>query len=438
MLKFRNFQFHTLLALTLLLLMTAAVSGCALPDKKTAQAEDGGKVTIDFWTFWGSETRKPIIEKIIKDFNDSQDRIVVKHTYLPWGDIWTKNLASIASKNPADVIVNDINTVALRAEKKQVTDLTPYLAKDRIQDRFYSNLWKTGEYNGKVYSLPFVTDTRLLFYNKKAFQEAGLDPNKPPQTWDELEQYAMKLDKKNGGTYDRIGFYPLWGGFGWDNFMMNADGGTGFFDTQGNIAVNTPAKTETLDWINKWTKRYGQGTIDNFKAEFGKQQADPFIAGKVAMIIDTATFNTQLRDYGKGMEYGVAPIPERTPGSGHYSSGGGFVVEIPYGAKHPDEAWEFLKFLTDKAPQTYWAEKNFDIAANKAANEAPQLSKDPVFKAAVDNMQVTQMFPTPVQAPDFKKLIDPQVDAALLGRQSSKDALSKADQAVRNLMEHNK
>ncbi len=63
------------------------------------------KVEIEFWTFWGSETRRPIIEKIVTDFNESQDQIHVTHVFNPWGDIWTKSLAAIAAGNPPDVVI---------------------------------------------------------------------------------------------------------------------------------------------------------------------------------------------------------------------------------------------------------------------------------------------------------------------------------------------
>ncbi|CAM4481960.1 hypothetical protein PATA110616_21235 [Paenibacillus tarimensis] len=108
----------------------------------TAGSEAVEKVELDFWTFWGSETLRPIIEKIIEDFNQSQDRIVVKHTYLPWGDILTKNLAAIAAGNPPDVIVNDIATVAQRAENKQAADLSSYIEQEPVEDRFFPELWR--------------------------------------------------------------------------------------------------------------------------------------------------------------------------------------------------------------------------------------------------------------------------------------------------------
>jgi multiple sugar transport system substrate-binding protein len=412
--------------------------------KEPAVEEPKEKVELDFWTFWGSEVRRPIIEKIVDDFNKSQDRIVVKHTFLPWGDVWTKNLAAIAAGNPPDVIVNDINSVATRAVNKQVTDITKYVDAANIKGDFYPELWNTVVHEDKVYGIPFDTDTRLLFYNKDAFKDAGLDPEKPPTTWAELEEYAIKLDKKNGDRYERIGFYPLWGNWGWDNWMMNADGGVGFLDKEGNVTINTPKKVEALKWVNKWTERLGDETVNAFKAEFGNKQADPFISGKVAMILQTGTFYTQLRDYGQDVNFGIAAVPENEPGSGHYSSGGGFVMEIPQGAKNPDASWEFLKFLGGVQAQKHWAVQNFANVPNIEAAESA--AKDPaltdtgkyVYGSMVKNLEVTKMFPVPAFAPDYRSLVNPQADAALLGDTSPENALKQAQADVESLIKQNK
>jgi len=427
----------------------AETSETAVKTEESKESESGGeaapkeKIELDFWTFWASETRRPIIEKIVEDFNNSQDEIVVKHTPLPWGDIWTKNLAAIAAGNPPDVIVNDINTVANRAVNNQVVDLTGFIETDGedIKNRFFPELWNTVVHEEKVYALPFNTDTRFLYYNKDAFREAGLDPEKPPTTWAELEEYAVKLDKKNGNRYERIGFYPLWGNWGWDNWMMNADGGVGFVDKDGNVTIDTPNKVAALEWINRWTERLGQPTVDAFKAEFGSQQANPFIAGKVAMFMELGTFYTQLRDYGQHVDFGMAPVPEKEPGSGHYSAGGGFVVEIPYGAKNPEASWKFLKYLTDVQAQEYWAIKNFDNVANVEASEKaaanPELDEKgkAVYAFAVENLKVTKLFPIPPYAADYRSLLNPQADAALLKQAAPADALKKAQADVEQLIQ---
>lgn len=440
--------------LVLLLSLSMVLAGCSnseqseQPAPPADQGQDDGeqaaadtpkeKVKLDFWSFWGSVTRRPIIEKMISDFNGSQDSIEVKYTFVPWGDIWTKNLAAIAAGNPPDAIINDINTVAHRANQKQNTNLTPYLAKEseNIQDRFFPQLWEAVLFNGEAYGLPFNTDTRLLFWNKEHFAEVGLDPESPPQSWAELEEYAKKLDKVENGKYTRIGFYPLWG-VGADIWMLNSDG-KNFIDEDGNVYVNTPEKIQALEWIVNWRNRLGDKTVNAFQAEFGSQQADPFISGKVSMMVQNMNFYTQLRDYGKDVKYGVTLVPEREEGTGHWSWGGGFAVEIPYGAKHPEESYQFIKYLTDVNAQSYWAKWGLDMVANKNAANDPELQSIDVYKVAVEAMDKTLITPTPVFAPDFIGLLNPQIDAAVLGKASVQDALKKAQSDIENLVKSNK
>lgn len=396
------------------------------------------KVELDFWTFWGSETRRPIVEKIIEDFNNSQDNIVVKHSYYPWGDIWTKSTAAIAAGDPPDIIINDINAVATRADKKQVEDLTQYAEKDGVKDWFYPELWNAVQHEDKTWAIPFNTDTRFMFYNKQAFRDAGLDPEDPPSTWAELEAAAQALDKKEGNRYTQVGYYPLWGNFGIDTWMINAEpNGQGYLDYENQAAsINTPAKLEALQWVNSWTERLGQSTVDAFKAEFGSQMADPFLSGKVPIYITTANHYTQIRDYAPDLDFGVAPVPEREEGNGHWTWGGGFVAEIPKGSDNVDAAWEFLKWLGGKQAQEYWAVKNFDNVANIEAAEAAATNDElnekgqEVYQMAVDNMQWTKLTPVPLWAADYSPLKSAQIDAAILGDKSPEAALEQAQKDV--------
>jgi multiple sugar transport system substrate-binding protein len=427
--------FIWVILLSLVVGLLSACSGAKGESAEPKKTKDG-KIIIDFWTFWGSETRRPIIEKIVDDYNASQDKVFVKHTFLPWGDIWTKNLAAIAAGNPPDVIINDINSVSHRAKNNQAENLSKYIKKDDYKDKFYPELWKTVEYEGDPYAVPFNTDTRLLFYNKTAFKEAGLDPNKPPKTWEELETYAQKLDKKNGDRYERIGFYPLWGSFGPESWMMNADNGKGYIDNKGNVAIATKEKVKALNWIRGWNERIGIENINAYKADFGSEQSNPVIAGKVAMMVDVGTFYTQIKDYGKDMDFGVAPIPAVSQSEKNWSQGGGFVAEIPKGSKNPDEAWKFIEYLTDTKAQTYWATQNFDNVANIEAAEKALSMLDgedkEVYQATVDNMEVTKLHPIPVDAPDYQSKINPTIDAVLLGERKAAEALKEAEKMVKD------
>ena len=160
------------------LLMSACGGGESASESGAATEGEDGRTTLEFWSFWGSGSRRDAIEDIISDYNESQEEVTVEYVYQPWGDIWTKSLAAIAGGNAPDVIVQDINSVKQRAEANQATNIQEYLDEDDISENFYPQLWDTVLYEDEAYALPFNTDTQVLFYNKTAFEEAGLENEK--------------------------------------------------------------------------------------------------------------------------------------------------------------------------------------------------------------------------------------------------------------------
>lgn len=427
------------IALSLLLFPLLASYTSVFP----AMAQENGEVIeLDFWTFWGSEPRRNFIETIVDKFNQSQDEIHVNHTYLPWGDIFTKNLASIAAGEPADVIVNDINTVAQRAQKNQNTNLSEFIAQegDEFASNFYENLWDVTLYEGDNYAIPFTTDTRLLYYNKDMMEEVGLDPEQPPTTWEELQEMAMMMDVANGDNYDRIGYVPRYGVQG-DFYYMNATG-HGFWDFESDRpTINDPEGVAALKWVSEYENHYGSDRLNAFTAEFGNQQADPFMNGKIGMMIKEGTHYSQIAAYAPDLNFGVTTVPEFEDSTGgHTSWGGGFVVEIPYGADNPEASWEFIKFLTDQSSQEYWAVNNFDNVANISAAETAQTSDSlsdkgqEVYQAAVENMEYTILTPQPMLLPDLMTYVNTELDNIYLGYKSPQQALDDAQAMVESML----
>lgn len=426
------------------LLLAACGGGNEEATNSEGTGADGDKVSIEFWSFWGSGLRRDAIEEIIEDFNTSQDEIEVEYVYQPWGDIWTKSLASIAAGDPPDVIVQDINSVQQRAEAQQSTNLQEYISQeDDINSRFYPHLWETVFYEESAYALPFNTDTQVLFYNKDAFEEVGLDPETPPATWEELEEYARELDVQNGNSWDRIGFYPLWD-VGADVWALNADNGVSWFDEEGNVTINTPEKVEALEWILEWQDYYGADTINSYEAEFGSGVADPFISGLVGIRAQNINYYTNLLENApEDFNFGVAPLPEHEEGSGNWSWGGGFVLEIPYGAENPEASYEFMQYLTSTEVQEKFGLNSFDIMANQEANTNltthPDLDENGqmIYEMAHRNLDSTVITPVPLTAPDFGSLVNGEIDNVLLGNQSPEEALEAAQASVENLVEQN-
>lgn len=430
---------------TLLFSVGVLAAGCGNSETADSSGNESadGKTTLDFWSFWGSGARQEVIEEIIDDFNASQDKIEVKYSYQPWGDIWTKSLSSITAGNPPDVIVQDINSVAQRAEAQQATNLSEYI-EEGFSDEFYPQLWDTVEYEGDAYAVPFNTDTQVIFYNKTLFKEAGISEEQLPQTWEELETVARKLDVKNGDDFERIGFYPLWN-LGADVWALNADDGVSWFDKDENVKIDTDNKVEALEWILDWQEYYGQDTINRLEAEFGSGVADPFISGLVAMRAQNINYYSSLAENAPDdFEFGVIQIPEKESGSGHWSWGGGFVLEVPYGAKDPEASYEFIKYLSTPEVQEKFGEKSFDIMANRTANENlvnnDNLDENGqiIYQMADENFANTVITPVPLTAPDFSSLVNEQIDQIMLGSKTPAEGLADAQKAVEDLIEQNK
>ncbi len=403
-----------------------------------------GREVIQFWNFWGSPQHQPIIQHIVNAFNASQNKIFVQNDYLPWGAIWTKELATVAAGNPPDVVIQDINSVKFRAQAKQATNLTPFLKKDNILKKFFPQLVSAASYNGNVYGIPYNTDTRYMYYNKTLFKAAGLNPNNPPQTWAQLDHDAWVITNhfKKDGQYSVIGFYPLWGGFGATNWMINADGGRNFIQNKGHqVLVNTPGKLAALQWIDSYTRKLGLSTVETFQSQFGSNQQDPFLSGKVAIYPNLPNFYQNIAAYAPKLNFGIAPMPSRTATSGHWSWGGGFDAEIPYGSKHAAAAWQFIKFLTNAQSQAYWAENVYDTVGNRQAIEIAAHDKkltpqaQMVWKATLANLKWTVLTPQELWAPNYMNIINNQINAATNLEFPPQKALTFAQQQVERLVQ---
>ncbi len=436
-----NFRrYSMILAIIVMLVVVGFVTSCGKDDTPTAQTTTNGefqeKIELEFWTFWGSEARRPLIEKLVDNFNNSQDEINVTHMFLPWGDIWTKEIAQIAAGNPPDVIVNHLTT-AMRAEAGQVENLLPYIEADPdfSLDEFLPQYIELQKYEDGVWALPFVTDVRLIYYNKDHFREAGLDPEKPLTTWAEFQQAAFQLDKKNSdGTYERIGFHPMLGNGKSGIWFASATQGVLWYDFEKDEpVVNTPERVETLEWILSFTEHYGRRTVSEYEAAYGSGMQDPFVSGRLSMVGHTPAFKRVLDTSEMDFEYGVMLIPEFKKGTGHYSTSGGFSIEIPKGAKNPEASYEFIKYMAGAEAQKFWGKNNYELSTRKDLLEDPELMEDLVYGTSLKALPNGSIIRFPVEIPTADKdFIDPILDEILLGTISPADGLAKAEKIVKD------
>ncbi|HEU5315609.1 MAG TPA: extracellular solute-binding protein [Chloroflexota bacterium] len=203
--------------------------------------------------------------------------------------------------------------------------------------------------DGKWYALVQSTDDRLLYWNKEAFQEVGYDPEKPPTTWDELRQMAIKLTKRRGdGGFERVGFYTEYGQahyhiFGWQN-------GGGFQTADGKKATLTDGKNqEALQWMVDLVKDVGgRDPIEDFRKGWGSNAQHPFLVGQVAMLYETNGLAGTVARYRPDMKFGAVQPPLRKAGDKPLTWSGGFAYNMVKGIKDTDAAWELMKFMVSE------------------------------------------------------------------------------------------
>jgi multiple sugar transport system substrate-binding protein len=400
----------------------------------TARPDTRGEIT--FWHFWGSPARRTAIRRVIGEFGQQYPNIKVNETFVPFADIFTRNIAAVAAgSGMPDVIVESRGELRTRAANQIQTSLAEFARRDGVTgDPFWKFTWDEATVNGEPYGLPYETDIRILYYNKAAFADAGLDPEKPPTNWTELEAFADKLDKKDGNKLERIGFYPLIGGVGLDSWAYCNGGDWQTADLQPTL--NRKENVEALAWIKKWADRYGKSNVDAFRGSFGQGNQDGFMSGRMANLPDIQGYTTQLNFYNpkfetsdkKDLGYGVAALPT-APGQKPGSFSGGFVMANPRGSKNREQAWEFIKYMAFVG-QRGWSRDTFSVPTiEKMAKEDPSLTAAPNWKFFVDAMSYGRpSVYNPYYPTMMGDLITPAQDDVLVRGRSPQEALDSAQQ----------
>jgi multiple sugar transport system substrate-binding protein len=331
-------------------------------------AEPGGRVVIDYWEKWtGFEA--DAMKAVIDDFNHSQDRIEVR--YLPISPIDVKLMLAASSGNPPDVAGLWEYRIPDFAEKGALLPLDEALAEAHLgAEHFIPVYWELCRHRGFTWALPTTPGCIALYYNKKLFREAGLDPDRPPRTFAELESMSRRLtrvDIDRGGkvahlTFDQltdaeraarryritqVGHLPNDAGM-----FVSAWGlwfGAKYYDGDRQITANDAGNLAAYRWFRDATLTYGLENLRDFGAAYGLSQTSqsPFLAGNAAMVVNGPWLKNFIEKYAPGLEWGVTACPA-APGVADNAPMTLVVsdmVVIPKGSKHPREAFEFICYL---------------------------------------------------------------------------------------------
>jgi ABC-type glycerol-3-phosphate transport system substrate-binding protein len=308
------------------------------------------RVHITYWEKWGSFEAEAA-QKMVDAFNDSQDEVFCH--YIRTSQVDRKAMLAIVGGQPPDVVGLWSDNVAPFAEAAALMPLDDLMAAAGLGDGHYIPKYlDMCRYEGRTFVLPTTPVSIALFYNLDHFRAkadrlraAGLDPNRPPRTIDELDRYADALtEMAPDGTPGIMGFLPTEPG--WYNVAWPYYFGGGLFDANGSPAPDTPANVRAFEWLKSYATRYGRDNLTRFREGFGNFDSpqNAFIDGKVSMVLQGVFFPQFIDRHRPALRYGVAALPCAAGVAGPRSLLNEDVIGIPRGCKHPEAAWKFVRW----------------------------------------------------------------------------------------------
>ena len=330
--------------------------------------DDGATLTL-----WARDSLETQTNLLVEAYNSThQNKIDV--TIVPNDDYVAKVGAAAGSGGLPDLFAADIVYVPNWAEQGLFQDLTANIDGLPFRDTVNEAYLTAGTYDGKEYTLPFVLDLSMLFWNKDLFRQAGLDPDKAPATLEEFAADAKAIQALNlpdtygtatglncGGCLVFTWFPSIWAA---GDQVMNPEG------TEAMLA--SPTATQVY---NTWRDLWASGAVlPSSQDEAGPTWTAGFTDGKVGLMPYPATL---LASVQQNVDVGVAGIPG--PGGGASTFVGGDGIGVSKDSTKAAQAWSFLNWLMTEDAQVEVLAKNNDVvsrsdlAANKYAAEDPRL-----------------------------------------------------------------
>ncbi len=351
------------------------------PRPNIEDVREDGRVIIQYWEKWGG-TEAEILSELVREFNDTvgiEKGIYVN--YLSVSGVNQKILVAAAGQVPPDIAGMWEENVPQFASLGALYDLTELAADAGITEDYYKPVyWEGCSYEGKLYGLVSTPWVTALHWNKQVvleesdkLREAGLDPNVPPRTLDELDRWAEALTtyqtKADGsrGSLERAGYLPV--NPDWLTtsliFWFNGD----YYDEESRkLLLNSPEFIETFEWIQGYATKYDAAVVDSFQSGFGEASTamNPFLLGSIVMELQGPWQVIYFENNRPGVNrwkmskedemrlprderqtnysWGAAPFPS-ADGRELVGLARCDVLCIPKDAKHPEEAFEFIKWM---------------------------------------------------------------------------------------------
>ncbi|SEI80866.1 sn-glycerol 3-phosphate transport system substrate-binding protein [Bhargavaea ginsengi] len=361
-------------------------------EQQEAAVNEDGKVEIEFWHAMSGGGQESL-DAIAEGFNESQDKYVVKPEFQgSYEELLTKLRSIGGTKDaPALMQVFEIGTKYM-IDSGYIEPVQKFIDEDGYDlSQLEENILNYYSVDGELYSMPFNSSTPVLLYNKDAFREAGLDPEKAPETFADVIHASSQLK-----TDEMYGFSMLTYGWFFEE-LLATQGGLYVNEENGRAGnateavFNGPEGLNVFRFLDTMNK---EGTFGNFGTNWDDIRA-AFSSGKVAMYMDSSAGIANAIE-SSPFEVGAAYIPHADEVKRHGVIIGGASLWMSKGIADEEQqaAWEFMKYLTTPEIQAKWHLDTGYFAINPDAYEEDIVKEKwaeyPQFQVTVNQLQDTE------------------------------------------------
>lgn len=390
-------------------------------DSTTDNSESSGSTDLSaeltWWDTSDPDNEAPAYDELIKKFNEEYPDVTVKHEIVPFDQTQNKfKTAAEADSGAPDILRAE---VAWTPEFASLGYLYALDGTAALENNFLETPLSSNEFDGKTYGVPQVTDTLGLMYNKSLFEKAGLDPEAPPTTWDEVRDAAKALKSKAGVD----GIYLNSGGYFLLPFLYGE--GADLVDTEAQtITVNSPEAVKGIETAQSLVED-GSAVKPTANDPYGTMMT-LFKEQKVGMIINGPWEVAGISDdpkFGGIDNLGVAPVPAGSAGQGAPVGGHNYVVYSGMDDAKAEAAAAFIAFMSSAESEAFIADELGLLPGNADAYDMVTNERVALW---ADAMEVAQPRPWIPEGGQFFAALDTMATEVLIQDKPVQGALDKA------------
>lgn len=426
-------KFKKIMVFVLCIAMSATLLvGCGSGEKNTADesGKKDGKVTLTFG-LW-DKYQEPILREIADKYEEENPNIKIEIQLTPYSQYWTKLEAAATGEVLPDIFwINGPNIVKY-ASNGMLLPMDEMVEKDNVDlSVFPEGLINLYTVDGKLYGMPKDWDLTALWYNKKLFDEKGVEYPNENWTWDDMVDAARKLTDKSKGIYGVVSRPETQEGI-YDTIPQS--GGYIISDDRTKSGYDSP---EAIKGTQIWLDLLDEELSPTLEQQADTNAVDLFKAGKVAMIY-AASWNVPVfmdnEAIKNDIDLTVMPLIEKRAATIH-----GLSNVISATTKHPQEAWDFVKYLGGKEANEVWAKSGAVIPARKDVldiwtDSYPTLN----LQAFVDELDYAVMYPVSKDTPKWNDLEMESIKQMWNGDIKADEALKKLAEDMNKVLEQEK